>query len=59
MCQLNHHVLTDTITIIMRHENITVYRMKDDLARIRDKQAYFHPSAILPAVMASRACNTQ
>ena len=55
----SNHVLADAITIIMRHENITVYRMKDDLARIRDKQAYFHPSAILPAAMASQACNTQ
>lgn len=56
---VNHHVLADTIITIMRHENINVHKMNASLESIRAVRVYFHPSTMLPAAIASRACNIQ
>ena len=59
-CQLSHdHILAEIIIIIIRDENISVHKMNASLERIRAVRAYLHPSTMLPAAMASRACNIQ
>ena len=59
-CQSSHdHILAEIIIIIIRDENISVHKMNASLERIRAVRAYLHPSTMLPAAMASRACNIQ